>query len=126
MAGEVALGLPYNDTADVYSFTILLWQILSCQQPYKGYTVEEMPNKVWCKNGQRPDLTGSIESEVLQAIITRGWTHTPAKRGSMKQLAKDLEKEREATKEQLTLEQSGNNSASSLDGSSKHSRRSLF
>ena len=34
MAPEVATLQPYNHTADVYSFGILLWQLLTCEQPY--------------------------------------------------------------------------------------------
>lgn len=36
MAPEVALGKPYNLKVDVFSFGILLWQMLSLKTPFAG------------------------------------------------------------------------------------------
>lgn len=36
-APEVAKELPYNLTADVYSFSILLWELLALKTPYSGF-----------------------------------------------------------------------------------------
>ena len=55
MAPEVAEGRPYNETADVYSFGILLWQIMSLKKPYgdaPGAVVER--KVVYC--GTRPPI----------------------------------------------------------------------
>ncbi len=38
MAPEVALNEPYTEKADVFSFGILLWQILALEQPYGSLT----------------------------------------------------------------------------------------
>ena len=49
MAPEVALGEPYNETCDVYSFAILFWQLLSLEQPYLGKkcTMRYLYDEVW-------------------------------------------------------------------------------
>ena len=46
MAPEVALNQSYSETADVYSFGILLWQICKLELPYDGMTDEIVERKV--------------------------------------------------------------------------------
>ena len=42
MAPEVARGLPANETADVYSFAIVLWEMVSLEVPYHFYGMKEL------------------------------------------------------------------------------------
>lgn len=37
MAPEVAQGLPANETADTYSFAIVLWEMIKLEQPFHLY-----------------------------------------------------------------------------------------
>jgi serine/threonine protein kinase len=37
MAPEVALKQPYDETIDTYSLSILIWEILSLERPFKGF-----------------------------------------------------------------------------------------
>ena len=53
MAPEVGLGKPANETVDVYSFGLLLYQILSLEAPFYGLTVKSFPTLVFQK-GARP------------------------------------------------------------------------
>jgi serine/threonine protein kinase len=53
MAPEVALGRSYNRTVDVYSFGIILWQILRMQIPFKHMHKKDYMEKVVI-GGQRP------------------------------------------------------------------------
>jgi serine/threonine protein kinase len=53
MAPEVAFGKPCNETMDVYSFGILLYQILALEAPFEGLTVKSFPKFVFEK-GARP------------------------------------------------------------------------
>merc|ERR1712194_878789 len=47
MASEVGLNQLYNEKSDVYSFGILVWQLLTLQQPYKGCTKSDLKNIIW-------------------------------------------------------------------------------
>ena len=56
MAPEVANGKPYNATCDSYSFSILLWQILSMKAPYELYTPTALREKGECDRYTCPAL----------------------------------------------------------------------
>mmetsp|Transcript_747 Transcript_747/g.976 ORF Transcript_747/g.976 Transcript_747/m.976 type:complete len:108 (+) Transcript_747:992-1315(+) len=47
MAPEVGVGKPYNHTCDSYSFAILLWQMMSCEEPFTRYNMRLLRKKVW-------------------------------------------------------------------------------
>ena len=71
MAPEVALGKPYNLKVDVFSFSILLWEILSLQTPFSGYNVR-MHKKVVVESGGRPRLNKKW-SENIQSLLSNSW-----------------------------------------------------
>jgi len=53
MAPEVAMGLPYDQRVDAYSFGILFWQLCSLTTPYSGYTCKMHADFV-VRQGDRP------------------------------------------------------------------------
>ncbi len=55
MAPEVAACQPYNQKADVYSFGIILWELIALQKPYDGMNREEFYTHV-VHGGERPAL----------------------------------------------------------------------
>lgn len=46
MAPEVALSQPYNQSADTFSFGILLWEILSLKPPFETFDGHDYIEKV--------------------------------------------------------------------------------
>ena len=71
MAPEVALGQPYNENVDVYSFSILLWQILALERPFQGYTMNMFQKRV-TEGGARPMCAQKWPAN-LQKMLRRGW-----------------------------------------------------
>jgi len=71
MASEVALGEPYSENCDVYSFCILLWQMLKLETPFEGYSMS-MFNKKVVRGGVRPKPDGKWHDD-LQDMMRRGW-----------------------------------------------------
>lgn len=71
MADEVALSKPYNETVDVYSFCILLWQILKLETPFDGYTMSMFRKNV-VVGGARPKCDPKWPQE-LCATMKLGW-----------------------------------------------------
>lgn len=71
MAPEVFLGKPYNELVDVYSFSILLWEILQLETPYEGYTMNMLTKKV-IEGGVRPKCDPKWSTPIV-AMLKKGW-----------------------------------------------------
>jgi serine/threonine protein kinase len=71
-APEVAQEKPYNYTADVYSFAILLWQLLSLKTPFDRFGVSIF-NELVVEKGFRPDLEKKWPASI-QDLIKMCWS----------------------------------------------------
>lgn len=80
----------YGSEADVYSFAILMWELLTCELPYGNLNVFEIPDAV-CK-GKRPDFNPADSDEEYTALMCQAWDPDPAKRPTMEQLEVGLTK----------------------------------
>jgi hypothetical protein len=78
MAPEVAQVMPYGLSADVYSFGILMWEMLTLKAAFEGYTREKHYKEVVVE-GKRPKLSKSWPF-VVQNFIDRCWDEKPLKR----------------------------------------------
>ena len=74
MAPEVVLCQPYNLSADVYSYGILLWQILSLTTPFQGFTLVTHQKRV-VLGGERPDLDPNLPVQI-RTLIDECWSST--------------------------------------------------
>lgn len=72
MATEVALKQPYNESVDVYSFSILLWQILKMETPYEVYTSMSMFHTKVVKGGARPMPDPKWPAPIAK-LLRQGW-----------------------------------------------------
>lgn len=71
MAPEVATGKPYNLKCDVYSFGILLWEMVSLKTPFAGYNVR-MHKKMVIDSNARPKIESKWPRGV-QFILSNSW-----------------------------------------------------
>eukprot|EP00752_Nemacystus_decipiens_P014627 g13025.t1 len=71
MCPEVAMQLPYNEKADVYSFGLILWEMLSLRRPFEGLNRKEFVQSV-IKGGRRPPLQQEW-SGALRELMRRCW-----------------------------------------------------
>ena len=87
MAPEIALKQPYDKECDVFSFSMLLWEIASFQFMYPDYSIKDYYIKV-CKGNERPPIPVSSWSwpAILKSIVTEGWDANPKKRPTMKRV----------------------------------------
>lgn len=71
MAPEVASGEPYNYSADVYSFGIILWELNSMKKPFEGLNRDLFYERV-VHGGERPPLSRKWPTE-LGSLMSRCW-----------------------------------------------------
>jgi serine/threonine protein kinase len=84
MAPEVAMGKPYDIEADVFSFAILLWEIMSLKWAFNGYTHTDYFQKVVKHNERLP--VKSKWPAIIRTIMVEAWDKDPQKRPTMKRL----------------------------------------
>ena len=91
MAVEVIEAKPYNVKADVFSFSVLLWEMIALQKPYKGLPGEVVMEQV--VNNARPQIPREWPPE-LRDLIRLGWTTSIETRPHMKVMRQELTKMR--------------------------------
>lgn len=72
MAVEVAKSEPYNHKADVYSFGILLWEMLSCTKSFNGLGLASFHEQVMI-GGKRPFINKKWP-KLLIDLMTSCWS----------------------------------------------------
>ena len=95
MAPEVAACQPYGASSEVYSFCIILWQLLSHERPYAGLDMKGFQRQV-VHGGQRPPLKKSWPPQ-LSAMLADGWHADPCVRPTMAEVCCKLQELIEAS-----------------------------
>ncbi|CAJ1966758.1 unnamed protein product [Cylindrotheca closterium] len=90
MAVEVIRKEPYNLKADVFSYSILLWEILALSKPYEGLMGQQVKESV-SVYGERPSVPRSWPQSVRK-LLRSGWGESILARPTMKEVCKTLEK----------------------------------
>lgn len=91
MAPEVGLYHPYNLSADVYSFAMLLYEILTLTKPLKDYTYNQLKNEIFIE-GDRPPLS-KVFNKGMRALISNGWENHPGVRPTMDEAYDEVKRE---------------------------------
>ena len=85
IAPEVVEAEPYDTKCDVFSFSILLWEIMSLKLAYKGYSRREYLYRV-CRAKERMALKREWPP-LTRLAIKEGWEHDPQRRPDMNRIA---------------------------------------
>jgi len=89
MAPEIADSRPYNHKADVYSFGIILWEIVAYKKPYDGLNRESFYVRV-VKGGERPPLQKKWPKGIVK-LMTDCWSADKDKRPNFDQIVRRLD-----------------------------------
>jgi len=93
MAPEVALGKPYNEYSDSYSFALLLWFILSLKVPFgDACTMDYMHQNVWIDLPHRPPMNEDWSAN-LKDLFSRSWNPLIEVRPSLQAMKDQIYKE---------------------------------
>ena len=85
MAPEVVLSKPYDSKADVFSFAILLWEILSLQNSFPKYNKLDYLQQV-CNMKVRPKVSRDWPP-FTTSILKEAWLDNPEKRPTMHRIS---------------------------------------
>ena len=91
MAPEVGLDKGHGLPADVYSFSILLWEIFSLKKPFAKIKNSKEFKKVVFEGGERPKL-GKNWSIEMKEELGSGWSEDLHERPRMDDFAESLSK----------------------------------
>jgi serine/threonine protein kinase len=90
LAPEVHRRKGYNLKADVYSWAIVCYEMISLIKPYEGMDRREHYTEVCCE-GVRPCMDDLPRSEDLEELLHQTWCETLRDRLSMKEVCEVLE-----------------------------------
>ncbi|XP_040998674.1 serine/threonine-protein kinase STY46-like isoform X4 [Juglans microcarpa x Juglans regia] len=88
MAPEVINHQPYNQKADVFSFAIVLWELVTAKVPYDSMT--PLQAALGVRQGLRPDLPKNAHPNLLE-LMQRCWEAVPDNRPSFSEITAELE-----------------------------------
>eukprot|EP01103_Thecamoeba_quadrilineata_P001109 TRINITY_DN10989_c0_g1_i1.p1 TRINITY_DN10989_c0_g1~~TRINITY_DN10989_c0_g1_i1.p1 ORF type:complete len:347 (-),score=56.08 TRINITY_DN10989_c0_g1_i1:70-963(-) len=85
-APENLLHQPYNDKVDCFSFSYVMWELVTNQIPYLGMftSFEELVECV-VKKGHRPPIPSTCPERIV-VVISRAWSPNPRERPSFQSL----------------------------------------
>jgi serine/threonine protein kinase len=84
MAVEIINTSQYNEKADVYSWSMLFWEMLALQKPYPTYSLEDHKCRV-CEQGERPPLL-AFWPQSIQNLLRHAWSDSIQERLSMQEV----------------------------------------
>jgi len=90
MAPEVMLGDEFNEKADVYSFGIVLWEILTRSVPFAHHSDFDSFVEAVCIKNERPPMPAECLSS-LRNLITKCWASNPSSRPSFPEIVDALD-----------------------------------
>jgi serine/threonine protein kinase len=92
MAPEVAASndSAYGLSADIFSFAVLLWEIITSRLPYKA-EISAFTETTPQVDGKRPPLK-HVESKDLQLLLEKSWASTPDDRPKFAEIILELHK----------------------------------
>lgn len=88
MAPEVADARPYNHKVDVYSFGMIVWELLSYEKPFEGLNRQQFYERV-VHGGERPPLSRRMPVKWAQ-LITQCWSPDSEQRPEFRSIAETL------------------------------------
>jgi len=83
MSPEVMTGKKFNERTDVYSYGIILWQMITKKDPYVQYSDFRVFREAVVKKGERPEIPKDTLPGISK-LITQCWDTDQEKRPDMK------------------------------------------
>jgi serine/threonine protein kinase len=92
MAPDYSNKQGYGLPVDVYSFSILLWELMTFKVPFDGMNRKELMQAVIFEN-RRPSVDETCGSQQVQELLSTGWIKEPHLRPTFSRIRHVLENE---------------------------------
>lgn len=83
----------YSKASDVYSFSMIVYEILTLEEPFKNYSITDYFSKV-IQKGDRPEFKSPI-APCYKELIERCWSQNKEERPSFKEILSTLKTKQE-------------------------------
>lgn len=91
-APEITGHLPYTYSCDVYSFSIVLWEMLTCERAFASHRSAEDLRRRVTEHYERPSLSHAVwRRPYLKQLVERGWQADPTNRPTMQHIHETLQ-----------------------------------
>ena len=87
MAPEVGMKKPYNELCDVYSFGVLVWEMMALKKPYDKIDMGGLVRDVWKDNSDAKRPSPSLV-EKGNFMANRTWTGMKRRRNANEDVPK--------------------------------------
>ncbi|KAL4649049.1 mitogen-activated protein kinase kinase kinase 7 isoform X2 [Arapaima gigas] len=87
MAPEVFEGTNYSEKCDVFSWGIILWEVITRRKPFDEIGGPAFRIMWAVHNGTRPPLIKNLPKPI-ESLMTRCWSKDPSQRPSMEEIVK--------------------------------------
>ncbi|XP_036003023.1 mitogen-activated protein kinase kinase kinase 7 isoform X1 [Fundulus heteroclitus] len=87
MAPEVFEGSNYSEKCDVFSWGIILWEVITRRKPFDEIGGPAFRIMWAVHNGTRPPLIQNLPKPI-ESLMTRCWSKNPSERPSMEEIVK--------------------------------------
>jgi hypothetical protein len=105
MAPEIVRQLEYDEKADVFSFAVIMWELLTREDPYPGMSGLGLAYAV-ANEGLRPPVPAYTPAEWAQLMV-RSWDADPTLRPSFDYIQRELHALLKALDEAAAVEAGG-------------------
>lgn len=103
MAPEIVNTSCYNTKADVYSWSMIYYEMISLIKPFKGYD-ESMHRELVCEKGQRPPLQHLELPGSIKDILKKSWHQEVPKRYTIQKVCSTMQNIVEDAEAYMALE----------------------
>jgi serine/threonine protein kinase len=91
VAPEIIRHEPYNEKADIYSYGVVLWELVERKDPYEGLNAFQVPFLV-ANEGLRPEKLTNTCPLGLSELMLSCWDADPSKRPSFPEIYDTIQK----------------------------------
>ncbi|KAG8124029.1 hypothetical protein E2320_019459 [Naja naja] len=113
MAPEVFEGSNYSEKCDVFSWGIILWEVITRRKPFDEIGGPAFRIMWAVHNGTRPPLIKNLPKPI-ESLMTRCWSKDPSQRPSMEEIVKIMTHLMQGESGRLSLPPSRGSSVESL------------